>query len=75
MDLGREEAGERKWEGRREGKCSPDVICERIIEDKCEGVVHTPLIPTLGKKKQVDLCEVRINQGYIVSFRAARATQ
>ena len=32
-----------------------------------------PLIPALGRQKQVDLCEFEVTLIYNVSFRAARA--
>ena len=34
-----------------------------------------PLIPTLGRQRQMDLCEFKASLVYRVSFRTARATQ
>ena len=31
------------------------------------GVVHTPLMPALGRQKQVDLCEFQASQDYFHS--------
>lgn len=33
------------------------------------GVEFTPLNPTLGKRRQVDLCAVKISLAYLASFR------
>jgi hypothetical protein len=35
----------------------------------------TPLIPALGRQRQVDLCEFEASLLYKVSYRTARATQ
>jgi len=36
---------------------------------------HTPLIPTLGRQRQVNLCEFKASLIYRMNSRAARATQ
>ena len=36
---------------------------------------HTPLIPTLGRKRYMDLCGFKASLLYRVSSRAARTTQ
>jgi len=33
---------------------------------------HRPLIPALGRQRQIELCELKAILVYIVSFRAAR---
>ena len=38
-------------------------------------VYYAPLIPTLGRQRQVDFCEFEASMVYIVSSRPARATQ
>lgn len=35
----------------------------------------TPLIPVLGKQKQVELCDLEASLAYIASLRSAKATQ
>ena len=35
---------------------------------------HLPLVPALGKQKQVDLCEVKVSLVYAVNSRTTRAT-
>jgi hypothetical protein len=39
------------------------------------GVVATPLIPALGRRRQMDLCEFEVSLIYIASFRPTQATQ
>jgi hypothetical protein len=40
----------------------------------CQRLGGTPLIPTLGRQRQVDLCELEASLVYRVSSRVARAT-
>lgn len=40
---------------------TPVEVRGQVSEDNsCSVVVHTPLVPELGRQKQVDLCDTKI---------------
>lgn len=45
----------------RQYPCTPVEVRGQVSEDNsCSVVVHTPLVPELGRQKQVDLCDTKI---------------